>query len=101
MRILAFSDIHDSFESFPVENLPEADVCLIAGDLTNYGEHGKWTLPSADLRAAANRLGLRLNLSQWQGEEITRARVWLQQVAERYPIFWIAGNHDFGLVNAT
>lgn len=101
MRILALSDIHDCFEAFPVGSLPDAEVCLIAGDLTNYGERGSWRLSSDDLREMTDRWGGSVDLSGWQGNEVARAREWLRALSGRYPIFWIAGNHDFGLVNET
>ena len=37
MRILTISDIHGQYDTFNLEQLPEVDVVLVAGDLTNFG----------------------------------------------------------------
>jgi predicted phosphodiesterase len=54
MRILTISDIHGQYEEFNLEKLPEADVILVAGDLTNYGMR-----PPISYQLPANPLGAR------------------------------------------
>ena len=75
MNILAISDVHDRFDEFRVEDLPDADVCVVAGDLTNYG---------------TRKTG-----------SIAAARRWLTDLGQRYIVFWIPGNHDIGVVAST
>ncbi|HLK61542.1 MAG TPA: metallophosphoesterase [Chthonomonadaceae bacterium] len=94
MKILAISDVHDAFEAFAPATLPDADLCLVAGDLTNYGIRGEWQLPEGDRALFIAALqGERLG-EEWTGTEITRAKRWLEELAQRYPVFWIPGNHD-------
>src|SRR5437016_2646182 len=96
-RILAMSDIHDRFEEFAVSRLPDAELCIVAGDLTNHGIRGKWETSKEDLRIyAADPVYLNL-MRVWQGDEIARAEQWLRQLAARYPVLWIPGNHDIGI----
>lgn len=74
MLILALSDIHANWRSYPVDDFPDADLVVIAGDLT---EHG----------VAVPR-------------EIADAQNWLEELAERYPkVLWIPGNHDRGIAD--
>ena len=75
MRILAISDIHDDFDRFAPEDLPDADVCVVAGDLTNYGVRRPVQL-SAALR-------------------------WIAAMGQQIPTLWIPGNHDIGVVPNT
>ena len=97
VKILAISDIHDEFAAFAPETLPDADVCLIAGDLTNYGMRGEWQLSGEDREIFATALQAGKTDSIWAASEMTRAKHWLQEMARRYPIFWIPGNHDIGV----
>lgn len=69
MRVLALSDLHDNFAAAAPETLPDADLCLIAGDLTNYGKRSRH-------------------------KELFFAEEWLKGLGKRYPTFWIPGNHD-------
>ena len=75
MRILAISDIHDNFEAFAPDELPDADICVVAGDLTNYGIRRPLQL-SAALR-------------------------WLVAMGQQIPTLWIPGNHDIGVTPNT
>jgi Icc-related predicted phosphoesterase len=75
MRILAISDIHDDFDRFAPETLPDADLCVVAGDLTNYGIRRPLQL------AAALR--------------------WIMQMGQQIPTLWIPGNHDIGVTSNT
>ena len=75
MKILAISDIHDDFEAFAPETLPNADVCIVAGDLTNFGMRRR--------------------------NDIAAARWWLTALGQRYVTFWIPGNHDIGVTENT
>ncbi len=69
LRLVCLSDIHSNFERYRPENLPDADACIVAGDLTESGLY----LP----------------------HEVRRARKWLHSLCERYPRVWyIFGNHD-------
>ncbi|MES2463390.1 MAG: metallophosphoesterase, partial [Armatimonadota bacterium] len=80
MEILCLSDIHDRFEKYQPADLPPADVCLVAGDLTEFGQQGE---------------------THGTGE-IRRAAIWLRDMGERYPeLFWIPGNHDIGVTART
>lgn len=75
MRILTLSDVHDEFERFAVDTLPDADVVVCAGDLTNRGV-----------------------LNEPRFQEVSRARDWLITLTARYSaVLWIPGNHDIGL----
>ncbi len=63
------SDIHGRFTRFRPEDMPAADLCIIAGDITTRG-----------LRDT---------------KEFLASQRWIEQVVERYPAtFWIPGNHD-------
>jgi Icc-related predicted phosphoesterase len=80
MTVLCVSDIHDRFDDFKPDELPEADICLVAGDLTEFGHRGE---------------------THGTGE-IRRAAIWLQKMGERYSgLFWIPGNHDIGVTART
>ena len=80
MRILTISDIHGQFDTFNLENLPEADLVLVAGDLTNFG-----------LRPPVN--------FQLRAEyELEMARDWFERLHQHCPqILWVQGNHDIDL----
>jgi Icc-related predicted phosphoesterase len=79
MKILAISDIHCRFNLFSPENMGLKHECpdliLIAGDITNYG------------------------IRSMYGEEIENARIWLLQLAEYAPVYFVTGNHDIGMVD--
>ena len=80
MRILTISDIHGQYDAFRLKNLPEVDVILMAGDLTNFG-----------LRPPVNH--------QLQAErELEQARAWFERLHQHCPqILWVQGNHDIDL----
>ena len=80
MRILTISNIHGQFDAFDLENLPEADMVLVAGDLTNFG-----------LRPPVN--------FQLRAEyELEMARDWFGRLHHHCPqILWVQGNHDIDL----
>lgn len=74
MKLLTLSDIHGQFRDFDPLSLPEADVVLIGGDITNLG-----------MRRMA---------------EVALAEQWMTALAARYPhILYVLGNHDLGLTN--
>ena len=78
MRILAISDIHGDFERYApedLEGLGDADVCVVAGDLTNNG---------------TRRMA-----------EVSAALRWIVQMGQQLPTLWIPGNHDIGIVPNT
>jgi uncharacterized protein len=80
MRILTISDIHGQYDAFSLENLPEADVILIAGDLTNYGMR-----PPISHQLLAEH-------------ELEMARDWFEQLHAHCPrILWVQGNHDIDM----
>jgi uncharacterized protein len=80
MRILTISDIHGQYEDFNLEKLPEADVILVAGDLTNYGMR-----PPLPYRPNAER-------------ELEMARHWFERLHAHCPrILWVQGNHDIDM----
>ena|SRR5579871_4453318 len=99
MRILICSDIHDDFERFPVDGFPDADLCLVAGDLTNDGLRGRGKLTFGAIRRLAQMSAAEIEM--WQADEITRAADWLTRLAARFPVYWIPGNHDIGVNNDT
>jgi uncharacterized protein len=69
MRILCLSDIHCEFKKFSPGKMPDADVCIIAGDITNFGN----TRPI----------------------EVALACDWIESLKDKYKhILWIPGNHD-------
>jgi uncharacterized protein len=80
MRILILSDMHGQYDNVKVETMPECDVVLVAGDLTNYG-----------FRAPAH----------WQVQSITElasARAWFKGISQHCAqVFWVQGNHDLGM----
>lgn len=72
LKILAVSDTHDEFEKFAPASMPDADFCLMAGDLTNFGKR--------------------------QPGELGRAHGWLLGMARKYGyVYYIPGNHDIGM----
>jgi uncharacterized protein len=82
MRILTISDIHGQYDAFRLENLPEVDVILMAGDLTNFGLR-----PPPTYQLHAER-------------ELEQARTWFEQLHQHCPrILWVQGNHDIDLPN--
>lgn len=101
MKILAISDIHNRFKEFAVEKLPDADVCLIAGDLTENGMSAyRATIPH-DKQPFASILLKNPILRSKPVIEVLQAQKWLEQLSERYPVFWIPGNHDRNIDCAT
>jgi uncharacterized protein len=80
MRILTISDLHGQYDAFHLEQLPEVDVVLVAGDLTNFGLRPPLTY-------------------QLQAEhELEQARTWFEQLHQHCPrILWVQGNHDIDL----
>ncbi len=73
MKLLAMSDIHDDWSIVqPIVELPDADVCVIAGDLTDMGVFHR--------------------------HRLIQAYDVVSRLARRYSrVLWIPGNHDFGL----
>lgn len=72
MKTLVISDIHGNYDGFPPNKLPDADLVLFAGDLTERGVSGA---PEA----------------LWLAEQ------WLRAMAGKYPqVISIPGNHDIG-----
>lgn len=71
MRIFTISDIHDDFDLFAPEDLPDADVCVVAGDLTNWGVR--------------------------RPQQLSAALRWIVQMGQQIPTLWIPGNHDIGV----
>lgn len=70
IRILALSDVHCDWGRFPVDQMPDADLCVVAGDLTDWGA--------------------RRNL-----HELERSKDFLHRLMQRYRfVFWIPGNHE-------
>lgn len=100
VTLLAISDIHVQFDRFPPKTLPDADLVLIAGDLTNDGLHDSPTLSPIFL-AWILRQGRKPEEFLSSEREIDQARTWMTQMTERYPVLWIPGNHDIGLDNMT
>jgi Icc-related predicted phosphoesterase len=71
VRLVCCSDIHAEFGRFDPDLLPEGDVLLCAGDIT---EKGNKSL-----------------LECWKAQD------WMTGVSARYEwVLWIPGNHDFG-----
>lgn len=100
-RILAISDVHDRFEAFAAARLPDADLCIVAGDLTNTGVRGKWKISHKDMQIYASDPSTLKLMRALNGDEIARAEQWLTQMAARYPVLWIPGNHDIGVTCKT
>lgn len=72
VKLLVMSDIHGCFRDFPPDKMPDVDVVLVAGDVTNLGirDYG----------------------------EVARAEDWFKALGNRYPVvFYVLGNHDIGL----
>jgi Icc-related predicted phosphoesterase len=92
MKTLVMSDIHCNFGGFPPQEMPEADVVLIAGDITNVGATAPlYYLPSNN---AENALGAIQNFKQ----QFTDSQQWMAALAARYQrVYWIPGNHDLGV----
>lgn len=69
MRLLCIADVHCRFGRFNPAELDDADLVIVAGDLTDYGvAEPIWWL---------------------------KATEWLSALADRYErVFWIPGNHD-------
>ena len=75
ITIWAMADIHTDWMGIMPAEWPEADVCVIAGDLTGFGIFG---LQSVNLAAS-----------------------YMSRIARKMPILWIPGNHDFGMDGKT
>ncbi|MCW3058487.1 MAG: metallophosphoesterase [Capsulimonas sp.] len=76
MRVIAMSDVHARFDQFRAATMPAADLCVIAGDLTNMGMRSP-----VEMQAMTD---------------------WLRSMAETYPhVLWIPGNHDIGMSDET
>ena len=70
MRILALSDVHCNWDRFPVDQMPDADCCVVAGDLTDWGKRRQWS-------------------------EYLSSVCFMEGLAEKYTVvFWIPGNHE-------
>ena len=81
MRILTISDTHGDFKAFCPDKLPQVDLILIAGDLTNYGFNAP---------------------ARWQARALTEledARAWFEELSLYCcpQILWVQGNHDKGV----
>ena len=76
MRVLCISDIHSNFAAFDPAKMPDAEICVVAGDITEYGHSGP------------------------RSGDLDSAREWLAVLGERYPTFVIPGNHDIGVRNS-
>lgn len=77
MRILCLSDIHGRFGLYRPETLPDADMVVVAGDLTHWGRDPR-----------GGELGR---------ETIDNAREWVEALSARYQtslVYVVAGNHD-------
>jgi uncharacterized protein len=94
------SDIHGRFERFAPSALPDADLLLIAGDLTNNGIHEEEPISPA-FREWMIQNAQSPDTFYDPVPEVERAREWLRRLAQRTPVFWIPGNHDIGIDNAT
>ena len=83
MKILAASDIHNSWENFKPGNSDDFDVAVFAGDLTNHGlinQHIEKNYENVkNFQKAAN------NLRNWSN------------FANK--VIWIPGNHDWNMSN--
>jgi Icc-related predicted phosphoesterase len=101
MRTLICSDLHDDFKRFPVDKFPDADLCLVAGDLTEYGLRGRQKLSASDVSLLQHMRVDPAAIQMWLGDEIKRATDWLTRLAQRLPVYWIPGNHDIGVKNDT
>jgi Icc-related predicted phosphoesterase len=72
MQLVCISDVHGEFDRFAAEDLPDGDVCVVAGDLTNVGRRHE--------------------------PEMAGARAWLRTLGTRYrAVLVIPGNHDIGV----
>jgi Icc-related predicted phosphoesterase len=75
MKILALSDVHCQFEVFSIKNMclnvEKADLILIAGDLTNFGDK--------------------------EPHQVEKLQKWLSELAQYAPVKYITGNHDLNL----
>jgi Icc-related predicted phosphoesterase len=78
MRVLCISDIHSNFAAFDPASMPEAEICIVAGDVTEYGHSRQRT----------------------HGKELRAAKEWLASLGRRYPTFVIPGNHDIRVRNS-
>jgi hypothetical protein len=78
MRVLCLSDIHSDFAAFDPGAMPDATLCCVAGDVTQYGHIRQRT----------------------HGKELHAAKLWLAALGARFPTFVIPGNHDVGVENA-
>lgn len=100
LRLLLMSDMHARFERFAPSALPEADLILIAGDLTNNGIHAEEPI-SPEFRKWLIENAVDLDVLYASVPEVEQAREWLRRLAERAPVFWIPGNHDIDMDNST
>jgi Icc-related predicted phosphoesterase len=74
INIVAISDIHDNYNNFPADKLPNGDVLIIAGDLTNLGRNN--------------------------AKYMKRCIRWIESLTTKYEyILWIQGNHDLRIAD--
>lgn len=73
------ADIHNRFNRFPAERLPDADYVVVAGDVTNAGRSAR--------------------IDEDAYDNLQRARAWLDSLRSKYGgsrVIVIPGNHDIG-----
>ncbi|HLJ55440.1 MAG TPA: metallophosphoesterase [Chthonomonadaceae bacterium] len=100
LNLLVMSDIHCRFAHFAPARLPDADLAIVAGDLTNDGV-SRPEPASSGLLAWLIANGRRPEELLETEPQVDRAAAWLTELAERHPVFWVPGNHDIGITAAT
>jgi Icc-related predicted phosphoesterase len=72
VKILALSDVHGRFDAFPADKMPDADLAIVCGDITDAGIND----PPA----------------------LARAEKWVARLVKEYGrVLYVRGNHDIGL----
>lgn len=63
------SDIHGQFKTFDPKDMPEGDIFICAGDITNLGHE--------------------------DAGEFYRSKEWMKEISDKFSVcIWIGGNHD-------
>lgn len=91
-RLLLYSDAHGIWPN--PDGLPQADYFIFCGDATDMGLYSTWAEKLYSTRTEKGVVQARLFFER---NELARAQAFFEQVAKRYKLLWVPGNHDWYL----